>query len=211
MNDETVTFSEVYTYGTSPRNVRIESWWGEMSDGQSEQWLKFFENLKGENLFNGCWADVTAIRYIYLPEIRRQLQNFVMLWNAHTIRKQRNRDYLPTGKVSAMYYYPNLKNESARKHEEQPNPTLLAELKEEVKDFDHELYQDPAVEAFCSESLRRAGFPPISDFNYSFRNRQHVDTYIHLRTALAEREATGNPLPRIEKPFKAEIWIREKK
>ena len=104
----------------------------------------------------------------------------MMLWNAHTIRKQRNRDYLPTGKVSAMYYYPNLKNESARKYEEQPNPTLLAELKEEVKDFDHELYQDPAVEAFCSESLRRADFSPISDFNYSFRNRQYVDAYIHL-------------------------------
>ena len=70
MNDETVTFSEAYTYGTSLCNVRIESWWGEMSDGQSEQWLKFFENLKRENLFNGCcWADVIAIHYIYLSEI----------------------------------------------------------------------------------------------------------------------------------------------
>ena len=38
-----------------------------------------------------------------------------------------------------------------------------------------------------------------------------MDAYIHLRTVLAEREATGNPLPHIEKPFKAEIWIREKK
>ena len=57
------------------RSIRLQyftpQWWGEMNDGQSEQWLKFFENLKGENLFNSCWADVTAIRYIYLPEIRR--------------------------------------------------------------------------------------------------------------------------------------------
>src|SRR5205814_818015 len=127
-----------------------------------------------------------------------------MFWNAHTIHKQRNRDYLLTGKVFTMYYYPNLKNESARKHEEQLNPTLLAELKEEVKDFDHELYQDPAIEVFCSESLKRVGFSPISDFNYSFRNKQYVNTYIYLRTALAEREATGNLLPHIEKPFKAE-------
>lgn len=33
-----VTFPEVFWYGTSTRNVRIESWWGQLTKGATSEW-----------------------------------------------------------------------------------------------------------------------------------------------------------------------------
>jgi hypothetical protein len=33
-----ITFPEVFWYGTSTRNVRIESWWGQLTKGATADW-----------------------------------------------------------------------------------------------------------------------------------------------------------------------------
>ncbi len=207
-NNPDVSFRETYAFGTSPRNIKIESWWNTLASGQTEQWVKYFEGLKGEGLFDGSWVDKTAIRYCFLEEIRRQVNEFVVTHHLHKIRKQRSREsYLPVGKPDQLFNYPG---EGVENFGQPADPDLLAELKKEVEDFDHEAYQTPEVEKFCSETLSQAGFPLPSTWKFNANNPIPKQAYIHLRNALWEREKSGPELPKMEKPKGARNWIDER-
>ncbi|KAH8146899.1 uncharacterized protein LAJ45_08978 [Morchella importuna] len=102
-----ITFPEVFWYGTSTRNVRIESWWGQLTKGATADWKKYFRTLQQGNLFQeDRLEDMIAILYTYMPIIRAKLHQFVENWNNHKIRKQSNRPNLPTGEPYYNYYFP---------------------------------------------------------------------------------------------------------
>jgi hypothetical protein len=45
-----------------------------------------------------------------MPLIREEVFGFVRLWNAHKIRKQRNRPFLPVGQPIWLYNHPTADN-----------------------------------------------------------------------------------------------------
>lgn len=45
--------------------------------------------------------------YIYLPRIRYEFSEFVRLWNAHPIRKQKERPHVVPGKPWVLYHLPD--------------------------------------------------------------------------------------------------------
>ena len=128
----------MYAFGTSPHNIKIESWWNTLASRQTKQWVKYFEALKGEGLFNSSWVNKTAIWYCFLEEIWRQVNKFVVTHRLHKIRKQRLREsYLPVWKPDQLFNYPG---EGVENFGQSADPDLLAELKKEVEDFNHKVY-----------------------------------------------------------------------
>lgn len=101
-----IPFSDVFWYGSSTLNQRIESWWRHLSKCQTILWKEMFDGMKESGEFTGSLYDQIALLYVYLPTIRRQIYHFVDLWNVHEIRKQKNKPYLPTGKPVVMYHCP---------------------------------------------------------------------------------------------------------
>ena len=49
-----------------------------------------------------------AFNAIYIPLIRKEVQYYVNLWNAHAIRNQRKRPNVVAGKPIILYNYPQL-------------------------------------------------------------------------------------------------------
>ena len=85
--DPTILFQKAYIFGKSTRNIRIESWWGRLISSQTEPWKCHFELLKAKGFFDGSAIDKMALQYLYMDEIRAQIQGFVEVHNNHLIRK----------------------------------------------------------------------------------------------------------------------------
>ena len=104
--DVDVPLKEVYWYGTSTLNQRIESWWRHLSKSLTLAWKKMLDGMNDDGSFTGAYEDQIALLFIYMPLIRQHVYDFVELWNVHPIRAQRNRPYLPTGKPIVNYHCP---------------------------------------------------------------------------------------------------------
>ena len=52
-------------------------------------------------------ADRIALLYIFLPQVHWEIGKFVRVWNAHTIRAQRNRPHVVPGVPSDNYFGPD--------------------------------------------------------------------------------------------------------
>lgn len=101
-----IPFHHVYWYGTSTLNQKIESWWRQMSKSQTLFWKNYLDDLTTHGAFTGTIADQIALLYVFLPILRKQVYHYVDLWNAHSIRVQPRRPYLPTGKPIVLYHCP---------------------------------------------------------------------------------------------------------
>lgn len=134
-DDPNTQFKDVYRYGTSKSNSRIEGWWEELTSGQTKQWQTWFRILKARHSFDGSEKDLIAVAFIYLPIIRKQIYHFVHLWNIHKIRKQRNRPYLVHGKPVLNYYYPRIRNSEAIQCGRICDEHTLHRLRESVKGY----------------------------------------------------------------------------
>ena len=78
-----------------------------MVDQQTDQWIAYFDELKGAGLFDSSKYNQIALQYLYMDTLRTQISSFVDMYNTHTIRKQvARREYLPSGKLNMMYQYP---------------------------------------------------------------------------------------------------------
>jgi len=87
-----VTLRDIYRYGTSVKNQRIESWWNMMTKGQTGKWKLYFRRLQGRGLFTkDDLADEIALLFVFFPVIKDEVLEFVEMWNVHEIRKQRTR------------------------------------------------------------------------------------------------------------------------
>ena len=66
-----VTLRDVYRYGTSVKNQRIESWWNIMTKGQTGKWKSYFRHLQGRGHFTkDDLADEIALLFFFLPVIQ---------------------------------------------------------------------------------------------------------------------------------------------
>ena len=69
---------------------------------------EYFRRIEGEHLWSkDSLACRIALLRIYMPQIRFEFTEFVRMWNAHPIRKQRLRPHVVPGKPWCLYMIPN--------------------------------------------------------------------------------------------------------
>ena len=145
-----------------------------------------------------------ALQYLYMDEIRAQIRGYVEVHNNHPIRKQKNRDYLPTGRPYELYNYPR---DGIQNYAEIADPELLALLQAQVQDWNPDIYLTLEVEAFCAERLRAGSFPPKELMNFAHDESQHQNAYKYLRQQMVQYIQEGGILEPAEKPLGACQWI----
>src|SRR5438067_1479012 len=118
-------FRKAYIFRKSIRNIRIESWWQRLITSQTKPWKRHFELIKAKEFFDSSAINKMALQYLYIDERRAQICGYVEVHNNYPIRKQRNRDYLPTGRPYELYHYPP---HSVQNYAEPAEPELLALL-----------------------------------------------------------------------------------
>ncbi|KAG8674007.1 hypothetical protein FPOAC1_007326 [Fusarium poae] len=106
-----VQFDDVWIYGKSTHNEKIESWWLRLSKGRAKFWREYFSIITAEGQFSHDYlSDRIAILYLYMPIIREELTEFVRIWNVHYIRKQANRPHVNPGQPWNLYFQPEAKD-----------------------------------------------------------------------------------------------------
>lgn len=101
--------SQSHVYGTSMRNQRIEAYWQNQREHNCRYWEEEFEHLTANGLL--CPGDLlhrACLQYVYMPLLRKELQEFVEEHNSHRIRKQRGKK-TPQGIPEDLYNFPELK------------------------------------------------------------------------------------------------------
>ncbi|CAH0381428.1 unnamed protein product [Bemisia tabaci] len=72
--------------GPSTKNVRIERFWGEVND-VTKPFKDLFKSIENEGILDtGDPVELFALHYIYLPRIQKSLDDFVSIWNVHSMR-----------------------------------------------------------------------------------------------------------------------------
>jgi len=79
---------DAHRYVPSPRNQRIESWWGQLSKQRSIWWRAFFADLESQNVYNRTIElHEEALWFTFSSIIQSDLDSVKELWNSHHIRK----------------------------------------------------------------------------------------------------------------------------
>ncbi len=95
-----------HTYGPSPHNQRIESWWSYLRRLRLQWWTDFFSDLEEAQILNVDHEDdVDCLRFCFMNIIRRDLEEVKQLWNNHRIRESRGA-CCPGGVPDHLYYTP---------------------------------------------------------------------------------------------------------
>lgn len=90
------------------------------------------DHLWDSGLFTDNAPCKIALLYVYLPIICQEIDEFAKLWNAHRIRAQHSRTYLPTGKPLVMYHTPP---EGIKDYGQIPPVELISELRKELEGY----------------------------------------------------------------------------
>lgn len=189
-----------------------------MSKGQVIAWKRLFDHLASNGLFTGTIADQIALLYVYMPLVRREVYEFVKLWNIHTIRKQKQRPYLPTGKPVVIYFTPPEETPTFTYNVLDTRPdvaALLSRLQSDVEYWDPDEYLPEETMSWCAESLRIAGIETITlelaasvtgQFEQEGRGKTALDAYLSLRAAAAQFIQSGGVLHLSKRPSGAYSW-----
>lgn len=201
-----LSVGDYHIYGASVHNVRIEGWWSFLRRAQSGQWISLFEGYHQKGWFRkkNRW-DIRALQYVYMPIVRKAFRETQEAWNAHTIRSQRNRPYLPTGKPVYLWRSSNAPN-----YLKKPDKQLLQRLQDEVQSWDHERYLTSEVEVFCYNTLVQNGLPGIIE-SASARDDTHTIAYLLLREHLERYERRHGFFEDIRSPEGSHEWIARDK
>jgi len=193
---------KAYSYGTSTKNQRIESWWNLLANAQTDTWRNLFTDLEKSGYFDGGEIDIICLQYIYMNMIRSHIQTFVQVHNTHRIRRQRNREhYLPTGRPTELYNYPPT---GVHDYGMVPDPITLALLETQVAPYCLDEYLTQETQFECQRLLTASGYP--TEFRFEDNHRAG---YLFLRDALIEYIKGGNTISVLEPPLGAEQWILE--
>ncbi|KAG0643329.1 hypothetical protein HOY80DRAFT_1094323 [Tuber brumale] len=200
----TLPLSKAYSYGTSTKNQRIESWWNLLANAQTDTWQNLFVEFEKEGYFDGGDIDVICLQYVYMTMIRTQVQTFVQVHNTHRIRRQRRREhYLHTGRPVELYYYPPT---GVRNYGLPTDKTVLSELESQVKDYSLDEYLTDSTMDLCTKLLHNGGYQ--TSFSFSDNN---CKAYIFLRQAISEYiKNTGKEIHVLSTPTGAEQWILDR-
>ncbi|KAI5789647.1 hypothetical protein DFH27DRAFT_486409 [Peziza echinospora] len=196
-------FRKAYSYGTSTRNQRIESWWNLLANAQTDTWRAIFGCLRETGYYNGGMLDEACLQFIYMSMIRRHIATFVETHNQHKIRHQRNRaHYLPTGRPNFLYHYPPA---GIHDYGEPPSLQVLAALEADVAPYDLDEYLPDTIRLRFTDILFAGGFP----IEYQF-NEGHLDAYRYLRSEMLQYMQL-NPLyefQTLSRPLGVETWLQ---
>jgi hypothetical protein len=194
-----VRYRRAMKWGTSMRNIRIESFWSRLSTGVANNLRQFFQKLEADGNFFKNAVDITAMRFIYMPIVRANVAHYVKTWNLHKIRRQRNRPYLPSGTPLQMYNHPNTGEQMA----ERPNGRVLDKLDEKVASYNLDEYIPSDLFDRCSAIVSSAGFNlPVQYVD------DHKEAYLVLRAELYSLQRAGLPIELLEVPTGAMDWIK---
>jgi hypothetical protein len=146
---EDFPFDQAFLFGTSMKNQRIESWWRLLQTGALrpwrvcsiyhtrtqanhpcvQEWFRFMEREVKWDKKNV--ADQVVILFLLMPIIRHQVETYVLDWNAHTIRKQRDKPHIISGVPNTIYAYPE---EGVHQYGEQPHQATFDQICQVVED-----------------------------------------------------------------------------
>lgn len=130
-------------------------------------------------------ADRIALLYIYLPQVNWEIRSFIRAWNAHTIRRQRNRPHVVVGVPRTNYYRRD--TQASVNCAVTVDPDALARL-EEALEFDRQnisAYLPPDLMALCESIMRLLGADDLPD---PHEDLPLITEYRHLRAHLQRHE-----------------------
>ncbi|KAG0126490.1 hypothetical protein HOY82DRAFT_491784, partial [Tuber indicum] len=84
-------FCKAYSYGTSTKNIRIESWWNLLANAQTDTWREIFVDLEENGCFDGGEIDIISLQFIYMKMITDHIQGFVRVHVRHIENAQTSR------------------------------------------------------------------------------------------------------------------------
>ncbi|KAL4789390.1 hypothetical protein BDV19DRAFT_397054 [Aspergillus venezuelensis] len=190
-----ISIKDCYLYGTSTANQRIEAWWDQLTRGLLFRYQAYFKALVQEGHFsNDALADQIAFYAIYMPIISIQITSFVRSWNNHSIRKQRNRPHIVTGKPFINYHCPEA---GVQDHGIKFDPDLFKCLQEHVQAWDPNECLPAETYAWTRTKLLELDFgpehPPQSaggDTDHSFIPFRTI--YLTLRAKVKSHIKSGH-------------------
>ncbi|KAG6319636.1 hypothetical protein E4U44_006908 [Claviceps purpurea] len=205
-NDRTFTqgdrMSSCHHYGTSTRNVRIESWWRLLRTGAVQYWMRVFGSLVDAGHFSKeDLADQIAMYAVYGPEVRRDLANFVGVSNTRVIRKQRNREHVVSGIPADLYRTELAPNWGVHINEDDNAADRMAlnQLLDPLESVDIDRFLAQETEDWCNARLEEMGFfeAPHRDGDEPYK-----DFYLGLQLQIQAHQDSGaqpilqlNPIP----------------
>jgi hypothetical protein len=136
--------------------------------------------LQQQNLFDfDQLADRIALLAIYLPMIQDEIYGFVRLWNAHTIRPQKQRPNVVSGKPFMLYHHPGdgIQNWAVPFSQEE-----FRTIKNKVKDWPINAYLPPETLQWCQTFLDSIQFSYSR--NIGDRTKPFESYYLQLRSAI---------------------------
>ncbi|KAG6131192.1 hypothetical protein E4U28_007049 [Claviceps purpurea] len=177
-------------YGQSTRNVRIESWWRSLRSAAAQTWIRYFNILDHYQEFEGTLADQIALYATYGSKIREMFANFVELSNAHTIRKQNNREHVVSGKPIDLYCTEDVQNWGVHIGEDDDADDRMAlnQMLDPLESVDIDRLLSQETEDWCDARLEEMGFfeAPITN-----PEEPHREFYLCLRQQIQEHQESG--------------------
>ena len=96
-----------HRYVPSPRNQRIEAWWGLFRKASSSFWMNLFKDLVDEkSLETTSVLDMECLWHCFSSVLQNELDEVKEHWNTHYIRKSRH-DTI-NGRPDSLYFLPEL-------------------------------------------------------------------------------------------------------
>jgi len=96
-----------HRYVPSPRNQRIEAWWGLFRKSCSTWWINFFKDLNEQRILDlTSELQMECLWFCFSDLIQRTLDDVKEQWNTHYIR--RSRFDTVEGRPDSLYYLPEL-------------------------------------------------------------------------------------------------------
>ncbi|KAG5887618.1 hypothetical protein JTB14_002627 [Gonioctena quinquepunctata] len=171
--NDTPSTKPYFIYGKSVHNQRIEAWWSILRKHSSQFWMNLFQSLKDEDYFCGTFLDKSLIQFCFMGLIQEDLNQVVMEWNVHKIRKSRN-SIAPTGRPSIMFDMPSLYGTKSYCVD---IPNFAIEALYDVCSF-NDYPCDKDVYDLCRILISENGYSQVTDHNSA------VHLYIQLRNSI---------------------------
>jgi hypothetical protein len=142
-------------------------------------------------------VDQTALYAVYFERLQIELREFVLMWNAHHIRLQRNRPNTISGKPEFLYNFPK---PAGRDQQIPVRKEFVETLRGSLYSWDHDAFLPDDVIVWCREWFEARSMNPVTQVLQTDDERQSplFAIYQELRQALYEHNQTGRePLLRL--------------